>query len=89
MHQHFHIRFVRPNGWSYELWPQVDNEAQAVKAADELLEYLERVGITDYLEPDGVSVRGGASLQITAITAARDVTPHLRITKPDGTIVEK
>ena len=89
MDRRFHILFVRPNGWSYEMWPEAADAVEAVKTADDLLEYLERLGISDYLEPDGVSVRGGAVLRITPDVAAPDTSLHVRITRPDGTSIDR
>lgn len=89
MHQWFHIRFTRPNDWTYELWPQAADAVEAVKTADAMLEYVERVGISDYLEPDGISVRGGATLLISRVDEPPAADLHLRIIRPDGTVVEK
>lgn len=89
MDRRFHVLFVQPKGWSYEMWPTAAGEVEAVKTADDLLEYLERVGISDYLEADGVSVRGGAILRIAPDAAAPEEGLHLRITRPDGTYIER
>ena len=85
----FHIRFERPNGWTYELWPSAESEREAVTAADDLLEYVERIGIRDYLNPDGITVRNPASLSVRATTDAPESGIDLRITTPDGRVIEK
>lgn len=89
MGQCFHIQFVRPNGWSYEMWPYSASEVEAVAAANTLLEYVERVGISDYLQPDGISVSGGAELRISRVDEPPTDTARLRISRPDGTVVGK
>jgi hypothetical protein len=89
MDQCFHVQFLRPNGWSYELWPRAVGEVEAVATADALLEYVERIGISDYLEPDGTSVRGDAVLRISPVVKPPRTNLQLRITRPDGTVVEK
>jgi hypothetical protein len=53
----FHVWYKWPSGWVYELWPSADDEASAVLSADHVLEYVERIGIRDYLNPDGVTAR--------------------------------
>jgi hypothetical protein len=85
----FHVRFERPNGWTYELWPSAENQREAIAAADDLLEYVERIGIRDYLNPDGITVRNPARLCVrpTAENPASEIS--LRITTPDGRTIEK
>lgn len=89
MTQRYHVRFVRPNGWTYEMWPSAADEAEAVRTADDLLEYRERIGISDYLEPDGITVRSPAALVVQLATSPPDSAFALRCTRPDGTVVEK
>ncbi len=85
----FHVRFVRPNGWAYDIWPSAENEAEAVRAADALLEYRERVGIGDYLDGDGLTVRDPAQLVVTPTADAPASELALRCTQPDGTVARE
>jgi hypothetical protein len=85
----FHVRFVWPNGWTYELWPSADDQASAVRKADALLEYRERIGIQDYLEADGVSVRSPASLSVEAADEWEGDESSVRVTSPDGTVTDR
>ena len=62
---------------------------EAVGAADDLLEYAERVGIRDYLNPDGITVRGPARLFVGPVTDAPESGISIRITAPDGRVIEK
>jgi hypothetical protein len=89
MPRRFHVHFVWPNGWTYELWPTAEDEVGAVLKADALLEYRERIGIRDFLEPDGVSVRSPASLSIRAAEEVSGNDGLLRVTSPDGVVSER
>jgi hypothetical protein len=89
MDQCFHVLFIRPGGWTYDLWPRATGKVEAVASANELLEYVERIGISDYLEADGVTVRGDAELRISPVPEPPKSDVHLRITRPDGSVVEK
>jgi hypothetical protein len=73
----------------YELWPSAESETEAVRAADDLLEYVERVGIRDYLNPDGATVRSPARLTVRRTAEVPDSGISLRITAPDGRVIEK
>jgi len=88
MQQRFHVHFVWPNGWAYDLWPSADNELEAVLAADALLEYRQRIGIRDYLEPDGLTVRSPAQLTLSTATDAPAGEFTVRTTSPDGVVSE-
>jgi hypothetical protein len=89
MSQRFHVHFVWPNGWSYDLWPSADSPAEAVLAADALLEYRERIGIRDYLEPDGLTVRDPAQLTVGVASDPPVRESALRCTSPDGVVTER
>lgn len=65
--------------------PSATDAAAAVEKADALLEYPERIGIRDYLQPDGVSVRAPASMSVELTDAARSDS-DLRVTSPDGKV---
>jgi hypothetical protein len=69
--------------------PPASDEVDAVVKADDLLEYLERVGIRYYLDADGTRVRGGAGLSVSPVAETPRPALHLRITRPDGTVIEK
>ncbi len=58
--QFYRFTFVRPNGWQYEATGRASNETEAVRRADELLENVERIGISDLLAADGVSAPSSA-----------------------------
>ena len=76
----FHVCFERPGGWTYEFWPSAASDLEAVAAADDLLEYVERIGIRDYLNPDGMTVRSPAHLSVQPTTDAPPSGISLRIT---------
>jgi hypothetical protein len=88
--QFFRVTLVRPNRVRYDLTGKASSEVEAVRLADETLEYVERVGITDYLRDDGITVRPPAQLQIERVQPD-EVTPGfgLVITRPDGTVKQK
>jgi hypothetical protein len=65
----FRVTFVRPDGWQYETTGRASNEAEAVRLADEHLEYVERIGISDFLTPDGVTVAPPARLTVERVSA--------------------
>jgi len=52
--QFYRVTFVRPNGWQYETTGRASNGAEAVRLADERLENVERLGISEFL----AAVRG-------------------------------
>ena len=66
------------------------SEVEAVRLADETLEYVERIGISDHLREDGIAVRPPAQLQVERIQP-NEATPGfgLVITAPDGTVKRK
>ena len=87
--QFYRVTFVRPNGWQYETTGRAPNEAEAVRLADELL-YVERVGISDFLAADGVSVRPPARLSVEQVSADLAGSGFgLVITDPSGNISRK
>jgi hypothetical protein len=84
------VTFKAPNGYVYEITCVADSEAEAVQSADQTLEYVERVGIKDYLLADGLSVRAPAEL--TVESAPTKGTVHgfgLAITDPSGNLYRK
>jgi hypothetical protein len=85
----FHVRYVGPTGWLYEMWPSAGTPEDAVRRADELLEYVERVGISDFLEADGVSVRRPAQLAVVAAENPTQEEFAVRCTRPDGTVARQ
>jgi len=87
--QRFHVRFKRPDGWTYEAWPFANDARAEVRAADQLLEYRERIGIRDYLNEEGVTVRSTAQLAVAPSTEGPASDFVLRITRPDGSVIEK
>lgn len=86
----YRVTFKRPNGWTYETSGQADSEAEAVRLADRTLEYVERIGIKDYLKADGISVEPPA--QLFVIPIREDETGSgfgLVITDPQGKTIRK
>lgn len=51
------VTYVAPSGFRYEVTGDASSEAEAVRLADETLEYVERIGISDHLREDGITVR--------------------------------
>ena len=49
---HFRVTYTAPSG-SYEMTGKATSEVEAVRLADETLEYVERVGIRDHMRDDG------------------------------------
>ena len=86
----YRVTFVRPNGWRYETTGKARNEAEAVRLADELLENVERIGISDFLAADGVSVRPPARLDVERVSADLAGSGFgLVITDPSGNVTRK
>ena len=86
----YRVAYVSPSGFKYEVTGRAPSEVEAVRLANETLEYVERIGISDHLCDDGVSVRPPARLQVERIQP-HDATPGfgLVITAPDGTVKRK
>ena len=63
----FHVTYVAPSGFKYEVTGWARSEVEAVTLADEMLEYVERIGISDHLESDGISARPPAQLHVKRI----------------------
>ena len=88
--QCYRVTFVRPNGWRYEATGRAANEAEAVRLTDELLENVERIGISDFLAADGVSVRPPARLSVEPVAANLAGSGFgLVITDPSGNVTRK
>jgi hypothetical protein len=86
----YRVTFKHPNGWTYETSGRADSEAEAVRLADGTLEYVERVGIKDYLKADGVSVEPPARLSVTSIGEDEAGSGFgLVITDPQGRTIRK
>lgn len=88
--QFYRVTFVRPNGWRYETTGKASTEAEAVRLADELLENVERIGISDFLAADRVSVKPPSRLTVERVSA--DLTGSgfgLVITDPSGKVTRK
>jgi hypothetical protein len=84
------VTFVRPNGWKYETTGRASSDVEAVRLANETLEHVERVGISDFLEPDGVTVRPPARLTVTRVVASDAGSGFgLVITDPSGNVTRK
>jgi hypothetical protein len=83
----FRVIFVAPNGWKYEMTGQASSDVEAVSLADELLEHVERIGIKDYLQSDGLTVTPPARLSVEGVDL-HDAGPGfgLAITDPQGNV---
>ena len=87
---YFRVTFVRPDGWKYETTGRASSDEEAVSLANNMLEYVERVGIADFLEPDGLSLRPPARLTVTRVVASEAGSGFgLVITDPNGNVTRK
>lgn len=89
-HSLFRVTYIAPSGFRYEVTGNASSEAEAVRLADETLEYVERIGISDHLRDDETTVLPPAHLQVERIQP-EEATPGfgLVITSPDGTVKRK
>ena len=86
----YRVTFKHPNGWTYETSGLADSEADAVRLADGTLEYVERLGIKDYLKADGISVEPPALLSVIPIREDETGSGFgLVITDPQGKTIRK
>jgi len=84
------VTFVAPTGWTYEVTGQAPSDVEAVRLADETLEYVERIGIHDFLNDDGQTVRSPARLHVERVQTHQAASGFgLVITDPDGTVTRK
>ena len=88
--QFFRVTFVRPDGWQYQTTGRASNEVEAVRLADEVLDYVERIGISDFLAPDGITVTPPARLTVERVSADLAGSGFgLVITDPSGKVTRK
>lgn len=86
----FRVTFVHPNGCTYEATGRATSPANAVRHADRTIEYVERVGISDFLNEDGLSVRPPACLTVDAADESETGSGFgLVITHPDGRVTRR
>ena len=86
----FRVIYVAPSGFKYELTGKAASEVEAVRLADETLEYVERIGISDHLRADGTTVRPPAQLRVQRVQPGEAIPGFgLVITAPDGTVKRK
>lgn len=86
----FRVTYIAPSGFKYETTGKAPSEVEAVRLADELLEYVERIGISDHLLADGITVRPPAQLWVDVIEPDEATSGFgLVITAPDGTVKRK
>jgi hypothetical protein len=87
----YRVAYVSPSGYKYEVTCEASSDVEAVRLADERLEYVERIAISDQLRDDGISVRRPpAQLEIERVHL--DETTRglgVVITAPDGSVVRK
>jgi hypothetical protein len=86
----FRVTNVSPSPVGYETTDKATSDAEAVRLADETLEYVERIGISDHLSADGTTVRPPAQLHVERIRPDQ-ATPGFGvvITLLDGTVQRK
>ena len=86
----YRVAYLAPSGFKYEVTGRAPSDVEAVRLANETLEYVERIGISDHLEADGISARPPAQLRIEQVPPD-EATPGfgLVITAPDGTVTRK
>jgi hypothetical protein len=88
--QSFRVTFNAPSGFKYEVTGKASSEVEAVTLADQTLEYVSRIGFSDHLEADGVTVRPPAGLKVERIQPDEATSGFgLVITAPDGTVTRK
>lgn len=86
----FRVTFVNPNGYKYEATGRAASPEEAVRLADETIEYVERVGISDFLNEDGLTVRPPARLWVDVVDESVTGSGFgLVITDPDGRVTRK
>ena len=75
---------------AYEVTGKAPSEVEAVRLADETLEYVERIDIRDHMRDDGTTLHPPAQLQVDRIRPD-EATPGfgLVITAPNGTVTRK
>ncbi len=86
----YRVTFTAPSNYEYQVTGQASGESEAVRLADELLEHVERIGISDYLNPDELSVRPPARLTVERVDVAEAGSGFgLVITDPAGRVTRK
>lgn len=86
----FRVTFVAPSGWKYEMTGQASSDVEAVSLAGDVLEYVERIGIKDYLQSGGLTVTPPARLTVEAVEIHEGGPGFgLAITDPQGNVTRK
>jgi len=86
----FRVTFVRPDGWQYATTGRASDEKDAVRAANDLLENVERIGIADFLTADGLTVEPPARLTVERVSPSESGSGFgLVITDPKGNVTRK
>jgi hypothetical protein len=86
----YRVTFVRPNGWQYATTGRAVDERDAVRAANEVLEHVERIGIADFLRSDGLTVEPPARLTVERVPPSESGSGFgLVITDPNGNVTRK
>lgn len=85
----FRVTFVRPDGWKYATTGRAASEKDAVRLANEHLELVERIGISDYLRQDGMTVEPPARLTVERVPPSEAGSGFgLIITDPNGNVAQ-
>lgn len=86
----FRVTFVLPSGFQYAVTGRATSKVEAVRLADETVEYVSHIGISDHLNADGITVRSPARLKVEPIQAEGATSGFgVVITAPDGTVTRK
>jgi hypothetical protein len=86
----FRVTFVRPDGWQYATTGRAANEEDAVRSANDMLKYVERIGISDYLRADGRSIEPSARMTVERVPESETGSGFgLVITDPGGHVTRK
>jgi hypothetical protein len=86
----FRVTFVSPNGYTYEATGQATDTRDAVGLADRTIEYVERVGISDFLNDDGTTVRPPAQLTVEEVDQSEAGSGFgLVVTDPQGRVTRR
>ncbi|MEP7739741.1 hypothetical protein ABKW28_19015 [Nocardioides sp. 31GB23] len=87
---YFRVTFVRPDGLQDATTGRATDKADAIRSANEALEHFERIGISDYLRSDGLTVEPPARLTVERVPANEAGSGFgLVITDPEGHITRK
>lgn len=86
----FRVTFVSPNGYTYEATGRAADTRDAVSVADRTIEYVTRVGTSDFLNEDGTTVRPPAQLTVEEVDQRETSSGFgLVVTDPQGRVTRR